>query len=254
MPWFSDRAGPAGGSRIAPRRCCLPPLGQRRRPDCCDFAAQSPGLHVPLPTLRHALAGRRRMTRGRRGSLALRRRALPSPPPCRFIPALSQDRAETRLPVRGLAPLLQPAHRRRARLRHRQGPRQQRHQPRLVPPDGPGTLDAVRHDPAHRPQPAHPARLEHPAGRNPAPRSRRATPENPQTAPQNPRRPRRRATLTRSRRDHEPRARHHQHSSHDQAKARPDTGQIREPDPATAPEDPGTGPQAARRPECQRQT
>src|SRR6266540_2495477 len=30
------------------------------------------------------------MTRGRRGSLALRRRALPSPPSCRFIPALSQ--------------------------------------------------------------------------------------------------------------------------------------------------------------------
>ena len=30
------------------------------------------------------------MTRGRRGSLPLRRRALPSPPPCRFIPALSQ--------------------------------------------------------------------------------------------------------------------------------------------------------------------
>src|SRR6266540_1382419 len=29
------------------------------------------------------------MTRGRRGSLALRRRALPSPPSCRFIPALS---------------------------------------------------------------------------------------------------------------------------------------------------------------------
>src|SRR5712691_8125557 len=29
------------------------------------------------------------MTRRRRGSLALRRRALPSPPPCRFIPALS---------------------------------------------------------------------------------------------------------------------------------------------------------------------
>src|SRR5258708_2119103 len=31
------------------------------------------------------------MTGGRRGSLGLRRRALPSPPPCRFIPALSQD-------------------------------------------------------------------------------------------------------------------------------------------------------------------
>ena len=40
-----------------------------------------------------------------------------------------QDRAETRLPVRGLAPLLRPPHRRRTRLRHRQGPRHQRHQP-----------------------------------------------------------------------------------------------------------------------------
>src|SRR6266567_3966064 len=41
----------------------------------------------------HLTAGlsRRTMTRGRRGSLALRRRALPSPPPCRFIPALSHD-------------------------------------------------------------------------------------------------------------------------------------------------------------------
>jgi hypothetical protein len=48
-----------------------------------------------------------------------------------------QNQAETRLPVRGLAPLLRPPHRRRTRLRHRQGPRHQRHQPRLVPPDGP---------------------------------------------------------------------------------------------------------------------
>jgi len=86
----------------------------------------------------------------------------------------------------------------------------QRHQPRLVPPHGPGTPDTVHHHPAHRPQPADPARLERPAGRNPAPRSRRATPENPQTAPQDPRRPRRRAALTRNRHDHEPRARHHQ--------------------------------------------
>ena len=31
------------------------------------------------------------MTRGRRGSLTLRRRARPSPPPCRFIPAHSLD-------------------------------------------------------------------------------------------------------------------------------------------------------------------
>ncbi len=107
--------------------------------------------------------------------------------------------AQKRLPVRGLAPLLQPAHRSRTRLRNRQGPRQQRHQPRLVPPDRPGTPDAVRHGPAHRPQPAHPGSLEHPAGTNPAPRRRRAAPENPQTAPQDPRRPRHRAALTRNR-------------------------------------------------------
>jgi hypothetical protein len=43
------------------------------------------------------------MTRGRRGSLILRRRALPSPPPCRFIPALSLDpgpRQQIHRPVR----------------------------------------------------------------------------------------------------------------------------------------------------------
>src|SRR5664280_834969 len=51
---------------------------------------------MPLSTLRHALAGRRRMTRGRRGPLPLRRGALPSPPPCRFIPALSTSEAPTR--------------------------------------------------------------------------------------------------------------------------------------------------------------
>jgi hypothetical protein len=67
-----------------------------------------------------------------------------------------QDRAEARLPVKSAPPVLRPPHRRRAGLRHRQGPRHQRHQPRLVPPHGPGTADAVHHDPAHRPQPAHP--------------------------------------------------------------------------------------------------
>ena len=48
-----------------------------------------------------------------------------------------QDRAETRLPLRRLAPLLRPPHRSRTRLRHHQGPRHQQHQPRLVPPHGP---------------------------------------------------------------------------------------------------------------------
>ena len=63
--------------------------------------------------------------------------AAPGAPPGLLRPAdhhrpagrARQDRAETRLPVRGLAPLLRPPHRRRTRLRHRQGPRHQRHQP-----------------------------------------------------------------------------------------------------------------------------
>ncbi len=137
-------------------------------------------------------------------------------------------RSTTPRPRPGAGP--QPAHRRRTRLRHHQGPRQQRHRPRLVPPDGPSPPDAVRHDPAHRPQPAHPERLEHPPERNPAPRSRR-TPENPQTTPQDPRRPRRRTALTRNRHDPEPHPRHHQDSRHNQARARPDTGQTTKPGP-----------------------
>ena len=38
--------------------------------------------------LRRCTHEHRRTVQGRRGSLLLRRRALPSPPPCRFIPAL----------------------------------------------------------------------------------------------------------------------------------------------------------------------
>ena len=100
-----------------------------------------------------------------------------------------ENPAEARLPVGGLAPLLRPAQRRRARLRHRQGPRQQRHRPRLVPPHGPGPAHAFHRDAARRPQPAHPHRLEHPAGRKPATRRQGPAPEDPQTPPQDPRCP-----------------------------------------------------------------
>jgi hypothetical protein len=86
---------------------------------------------------------------------------------------------------------------RRTRLRHHQGPRQQRHHPRLVPPHGTGTANAVHHHAAHRPQPADPDRLEHPPGTNRAPRRRRAPPENPQTPPRNPRQPHRAAVTPR---------------------------------------------------------
>ena len=70
-----------------------------------------------------------------------------------------QDRAEARLPIGGAPPLLRPPHRRRAHLRHHQGPGYHQHRPRLVPPDGPDPAHPVDHLPAHRPQPAHPHRL-----------------------------------------------------------------------------------------------
>ncbi len=87
MPWIFDHAGSTNGSRKRRQRCCLPPLVQRGHPDRIISRLNSPACTYPLSTLRHALAGRRRMTRGRRGSLALRRRAPASLPPYRFIPA-----------------------------------------------------------------------------------------------------------------------------------------------------------------------
>jgi hypothetical protein len=63
-----------------------------------------------MPTLRHALAGRRRMAEGRRGSLALRRRALPGSPGA--------------LLHRGP---LRTAHARRPRTRPKQAPRAVQH-------------------------------------------------------------------------------------------------------------------------------
>ena len=50
---------------------------------------------------------------------------------------LAKTRQKHDYPSASLAPVLRPPHRRRTRLRHRQRPRHQRHQPRLVPPHGP---------------------------------------------------------------------------------------------------------------------
>ena len=79
--------------------------------------------------------------------------------------ALAKTAQKLRLPIRRAPPLLRPPHQHRTRLRHHQGPRRQRHRPRLVPPHGPGTPHTVHHNPAHRPQPAHHRRLGQPAGR-----------------------------------------------------------------------------------------
>ena len=104
-------------------------------------------------------------------------------------PDLRQDRAEARLPLQGAPEVLRPAHRRRADLLHRQGPRQQQHRARLDPAHGPGTPHALAHLPAGRPQPAHPDRLEHPPGRQRPPHRGRPAPQNPAPAPQDPRQP-----------------------------------------------------------------
>jgi hypothetical protein len=90
-----------------------------------------------------------------------------------------EDRAETRLPLKGAPPLLRPPHRRRARLRHRQRPRHQPHHPRLVPPHGPDPPHAVHSDAAHRPQPG--------ASCTPGPAGRKKTSAAPRPAcPQKP--------------------------------------------------------------------
>ncbi len=107
-----------------------------------------------------------------------------------------QDRAKTRLPLPGAPALLRAPLCRRADLLHRQGPCQQRHQPRLVPPDGPGPDRAVRRLPAHRPQPAHPRGLQRPPGTEHPARRRRAPAENPPPAPQATGQPRRRPAIT----------------------------------------------------------
>ena len=120
-----------------------------------------------------------------------------------------QDPPEARLPVGGAPQVLRPAHRRRTDLRHRQGPRQQQHRPRLDPAHGPDPAHALARLPAGRPQPADPHRLERPPGRRRPPRRRRPAPEDPPPAPQDPHRPGHRghATMTRPANPHQ--YRHH---------------------------------------------
>ena len=109
----------------------------------------------------------------------------PEHPP-RLLPAADHHRpagrgrqnpAETRLPLQVTPQVLRPAHRRRADLLHRQGPRHQQHHPRLDPPDGPHPDHALAHLPARRPQPAHPDRLGRPPGRQRPPRRSRPPPK-----------------------------------------------------------------------------
>src|ERR1022692_2758944 len=132
--------------------------------------------------------------------------AAPDPRPARSQPRLLRPaddhgpargprkaRPETRLPPRRAPPVLRPPLRRRADLLHRQGPCQQRHQPRLVPPHGTDPDSAVHRRPVHHPQRPHPVRLRRPPGPERPASRRRAPAENPPPAPQNTHQPRRRA-------------------------------------------------------------
>lgn len=90
MPWFFDRAGSPGDSRITPPAILPSALSDGvGTPISLISRLNRPACTYPCPTLRCALTERQRMARGHRGSLLLRCRALPSPSPCRFIPALS---------------------------------------------------------------------------------------------------------------------------------------------------------------------
>src|SRR5262249_38407233 len=128
----------------------------------------------------------------------------PPPPPRLPHPAdhprrprhRSQDPAETRLPVGRLAALLHPAHQRRTRLLHHQGPRRHQHRPRLVPPPGPDAPHALAGLRPRRPQPAHPRGIRCPARRQPPPHRRRAAAPPPPPQAHHPRRASRQPTLT----------------------------------------------------------
>ena len=213
-PGTSSAASPATTRRLPPGQC---PAAMRKvrcplrlasmaldqnRPEILHPAARPPGvLH---PAHHHRPAGRAR-----------------------------QNRAEARLRVRGLAALLRPAHRRRAPLRHRQGPRQQPHHPRLVPPHGPDAPHAVHRHAADRPQPADPAAWNA-RQEDDAPSRQRPAPQNP-APPENPRHAhrRRRPPKTRRHAGTPPRQRHPRRRQHARNPPPASRKQPREQEPHT---------------------
>ena len=69
-----DHAGPDRYSHSRACPCCLPLLGQRRRPELTFYRGSMAGLLAPLSTLRDVPRGdSSRMTRGQYGLLFLYR-------------------------------------------------------------------------------------------------------------------------------------------------------------------------------------
>jgi hypothetical protein len=87
MQGVSDSAGSLRGRRIHLEEHGLPLPGTASAPWISVFRSSIPCLRVPLSTLRAESYPHARMTRGHRGSPALRCKALSSSTPCRFIPA-----------------------------------------------------------------------------------------------------------------------------------------------------------------------
>jgi hypothetical protein len=132
--WFSDPAGSDDDSRKCRRRCCLPLPMTASAPRPIAFTRlNSPACAYPYRRLAATLAGSRRTARGHRGSLFLRRRALSSPSPDRFIPALSIGTALD-LPVaaRALQSATSASQNRRSRLLPQPGHRGTADSPTVV--------------------------------------------------------------------------------------------------------------------------
>jgi len=77
MPGFSDRAGPLTLAALARQRCLPSAFATASAPGTIITRLNSPPA-LPRPTLRHYLAGRRRMAEAA-GTLALRRISISSP-------------------------------------------------------------------------------------------------------------------------------------------------------------------------------
>ena len=97
-----DYAGLPQGSRYRPGSCCLPPSGQRRRPDCAFSKLDTQPTYTPV----YASAGTSRyppQNSGPSGSLLLPRKTLPFSASCRFIPALPLYASNSARPLHGSA-------------------------------------------------------------------------------------------------------------------------------------------------------
>jgi hypothetical protein len=119
------------------------PTRRRRHPDRLQFRGSIAPPTRPLSTLRRRPHKRRRMTRGHRGSLLLRRRELPSPFSCRFIPALRVGRIARPTRVHPPARLADPDYPSRRAINSERAKQSQTRDARPRPPSPAAFIAAV---------------------------------------------------------------------------------------------------------------